>query len=70
MADEIARRENAYTSARLEISTGQGTMTLLCGREGNRRSGVALAMRRRLSGISNYSRSSSCQLRNTDKHPA
>jgi len=36
------------------MSTDQGTVAVLCGWEGNRRSGVALAMRRRLRDISTY----------------
>jgi len=31
-----------------EMSTGQGAVVVLCGREGNRKSGVAHAMRHRL----------------------
>jgi len=41
---------------------------MLCGWEGNRRSGVALAMRHRLSGIATFSRLSGLEKR--DEHPA
>jgi len=33
------------------MSTDQGAVAVLCSREGNRRSGVALAMRHRLCGV-------------------
>ena len=39
---------------------------MLCGWESNRRSGVALAMRHRLSGIATYGLNG---LRNGDEHP-
>ena len=40
---------------------------MLCGWEGNRRSGVALAMRHRLSGLSTYGLKGLCA---GDEHPA
>jgi len=39
-------------SAGRGMSTGQGTGTVLCGREGNRRFGVAPAVRHRLNDMS------------------
>jgi len=37
-----------------EMSTCQGAVAVLCGREGNRRSGVALVIHNRLCGMSTY----------------
>jgi len=37
-----------------EMNTGHGAAEVLCGWEGNRRSGTALVMRHRLCGISIY----------------
>ena len=40
---------------------------MLCGWEGNHRSGIALAMRHRLSGLSTYGLNGQCE---RDEHPA
>jgi len=42
------------SAAGREMSTDQGPVTLLCGWEGNRGSGVAPAMRHRHCGLSTY----------------
>jgi len=61
-----SRQLSLLLSARWEMSTGQGTMTVFSGWEGNRRSGVALAMRHRLCAISTYGFNG---LRNGDGRP-
>jgi len=42
-----------------QITVGQGAV-MLCGWEGNRRSGITLAMRHRLSGLSTYRLNGQC----------
>ena len=42
------------TLLRLKPSASHGAMAVLCGKEGNRRSNVTLAMRHRHLGMSNY----------------
>jgi len=48
------------------MSTGQDTVAVLSGREGNRRSGVAPAVHHRLCGVSTYKLRG---LRKGDEHP-
>jgi len=50
----------------VQFGTGQGAV-MLCGWEGNRRSGVALAMHHRLSGLSTYGLKGQCD---GDEHPS
>ena len=50
-----------------EISNGEGAVAVICGREGNRRSGVALAMGHKLCGIATYGISG---LETGDEHPS